>query len=332
MQGLLGNQAIRQRLGRLAATDRLHPCLLFEGPPGIGKAETARWLAQSANCTSPLGKPCGQCWSCRQIVQGTHPDVIVVGLDPERTAPIISVRQARALTASLRLRPYQARRRFVIIDPADAMGPGAANALLKTFEEPPDATGFVLVSESAARLLPTVRSRSQRVRFAPLSTEELATFLRSREVEASPLLLALAQGCPGRALTLVEGELAAWQQARDAFLAALDEPIEARLKFAEKLVKGDRAKWTARVGLMLDALSRLVVDALGHAAGAEAPRMHVDRPKLVSTWGDRLGPEGLRRVGLAIRRAEDDLAAYVNGRLVIDTLLASLMGELGRRP
>lgn len=328
---LVGNVEVRRRLARLADADRLHPCLLFEGPPGVGKAATALWLARYINCESPLGRPCGQCWPCRHIAKGTHPDVLQVGLDPERTAPIISVRQARELTSGLTLRPYAAKRRVVILDPADAMSSGAANALLKTFEEPPDATGFVLVTSAASGLLPTVRSRSQRIRFGPLAPGELEDFLEARGVDERALPLRLAAGCPGEALALSQGRGAAWTEARAALLAALAAPVEARLAYTEALVKGDRAATQARAELVLDVLSRLAVDALGAASG-RAPRYHADLPEVVAEWGQRLGTAGSGRVVTAVERAEAQLRAFVNTRLVFDALLAAVVGELGRRP
>lgn len=330
-EALVGNVEVRRRLTRLADSDRLHPCLLFEGPPGVGKAATALWLARYVNCESPLGRPCGQCWPCRNIGKGTHPDVLLVGLDPERTAPIISVRQARELTSSLTLRPYAARRRFVILDPADAMSPGAANALLKTFEEPPDATGFILVTSAASGLLPTVRSRSQRIRFGPLAPGELEDFLLARGVEQRELPLRLAAGCPGEALALAEGRGDAWRGAREALLAALVAPVEGRLAYTEALVKGDRASWQPRAELVLDVLGRLAVDAVASAAGRD-PRYHADLPEVVADWGRRLGTAGAARVVAAVERAGRQLRAFVNARLVFDALLATVVAELGRRP
>ena len=331
MERLVGNDDVRRRLRRLADADHLHPCLLFEGPPGIGKAATARWLARTINCESPLGRPCGQCWPCRQIAKGTHPDVIEVGLDPARTAPIISVRQARELLKGLTLRPYAAKTRFVILDPADAMSPGAANALLKTFEEPPEATSFILVTSAANGLLPTVRSRSQRIRFAPLSPEDLEAFLRERGHEEIEAALRLADGCPGQALALMDGEAEAWKKVRDAALGALVATVEGRLDFAEALVKGDRAAWTVRADHVLDALSRLSVDALRASTG-RAPAYNADVPQVVADWRARLGVGGAERVIAAVSLARAQLDAFVNARLVFDALFATVVAELGRRP
>lgn len=332
---LPGNEAVRARLAGLVTSDRLHPCLLFEGPEGLGKGRVAEWLAQLLNCeVETEARPCGGCWSCKSIRKGHHPDVIKIGLDPEKTAPIISVKQARELLAQLQMRPYQARQRLVIIDPADAMNAESANALLKTFEEPPAATGFVLVTSQATRLLPTVRSRSQRVRFGPMEVSALSAWLQARGVEEPDRLARLADGCPGRALRLAEGEAEAWIAARDAVLVALGGPIDGVFTFNERLVKGDRADWGPRVDRTFDGLGSLARDALLLCAGpspvAVERLLNPDRVELLEAWADALGPAGITRFVRALEVARADVAAFVNPRLLLDTLLVRLATELGR--
>ena len=160
----------------------LHHAYLFAGPEGVGKGMAARLLAQAANCERADGDACGACASCRKIARGVHPDVLVVererdmaragrwepkgGRTPSRDIVVDQVREL--VDRRLSLRRFEGRRRFVLIDPADAMNPQAQNAILKTLEEPPPETTLVLVSSSADGLLPTVRSRCLRLPFAPL--------------------------------------------------------------------------------------------------------------------------------------------------------------------
>jgi len=325
---LIGNRHVRETLSGLADADRLHHCLLFEGPQGVGKASTARWLAMVANCEAEVaGRPCMRCWSCRQIPKGQHPDVIELGLDPKKTAAIISVDQARGLSQQLRLRPFQARRRFVIIDPMDAMTPAAANAMLKTFEEPPDETGFVLITSAAASILPTVRSRSQRIRFAPVSVSELSEWLADRGVENAEEVARLAEGCPGRALGLRVSETGAWRESRDALIEALDGPMEQRLKFGETLTRGDRVKWQGNMENTLTAISAVLRDALSVGEGG-MPFYNTDRPKLVDGWGQKLGCEGIAVLAGVVGAAWDNLEHNVNGRLLADGLISHLSKAL----
>jgi DNA polymerase-3 subunit delta' len=255
-----------------------------------------------------------------------------MGLDPQRTAPIISVRQARGLISKLALRPYRARHRFVIIDPADAMRAETANALLKTFEEPPRDTGFMLICESARRLLPTVRSRSQRVRFRPLANAELADWLRQRGIEEASWLAQMADGCPGRALALSDGEAATWRTIRDDLLQALQASAGDRFSYAESMTKAKkgRAEWTPRVEAAIDALERLNRDALcKHAGLSDDALYNVDQLMVVEQWSQRLQLPGFLRISQAIDQARRDMEAYVNGRLLLDALLARVVAELG---
>ena len=330
---LPGNSALRNQLAQLADSGRLHHCLLFEGPPGVGKAATALWLARRMNCTEPVdGNACGQCWSCRAIDKGHHPDVIVVGVDPERTAPVVSVRQARELIRSLALRPHSANRRFVIIDPADAMNAASANALLKTFEEPPHDTGFVLVTGQPGALLTTVRSRSQRVRFARVADTELRAWLEGKEVEEAAWIANLSDGCPGRALALADGEAEAWRSARDELLDALSGDIQGVFAFGEKRAKGDRSKWTAHVLLALDGLDRMLQDTWRWQVRGEQPADALFNPRQrrrIAAWADRLDPAGIARCAGAVEEARGQLRAFVNGRMMADALLCRLATELG---
>ncbi|MEL6346483.1 MAG: DNA polymerase III subunit delta' [Myxococcota bacterium] len=333
---LLGNQDIRDHLLTLSRRNELHHCLLFEGPPGLGKAASARWLAQAINCMEEDegARPCGRCWSCRSIHTDQHPDVLQIGLDPQRAAPIISVRQAREVISKLALRPYRARRRLIIIDPADAMKAEAANALLKTFEEPPQDTGFILVCASARRLLTTVRSRSQRIRFRPIALPALETWLAEQGVAEPHWLARLSDGCPGRALALADGQAQEWRAQRDALLEALNAPIEARFKYTEQMTStrggGGRSAWVTRVEVMLDALQRLVRDSLAMQHGTPPERLYnADRLELVAAWADQLQLAGCERIGQAIDKSRQEMAAYVNGRLMLDALLSVVVAELG---
>jgi DNA polymerase III delta' subunit len=325
----IGNQSTRQRLRSLVEEARLHPCLLFEGPAGVGKATTAAWLARLANCDHDdlEQRPCEECWSCRQIPKGQHPDIMMVGLDPSKTAAIISVDQSREIISRLMVKPFHARRRFVIFDPADAMTPEAANAMLKTFEDPPESTHFFLVTSAPAALPLTVRSRSQRIRFSPVSTEAIAGWLADQGRSDGERLAQIAEGCPGRALSNELGAGQGMMGARDALLAALEGDVADRFKFSETLCRGDRSKWTVAVGHTLDAIACLLRDATAVRAGGQV-FYNSDRPTVVSVWADRLDPGAVAALVEALSTARERLSRFVGGRLVLDALLASLVRHL----
>lgn len=327
---LLGQAELRGRLSRLLTADRLHPCLLFVGPPGIGKRGLARWLAMHRNCDDPSA-PCGRCWSCRQIDRGAHPDVLELLPDPDKATPVIGVAQARALMGQLSLHRSHARTRFVLIDEADRLTPEAANALLLTLEEPPDGTMFVLMTGRPSALLSTVRSRCQRVNLRPVPASELGGWLSDRGLADADWLAAMAEGCPGRALSLAEGEAERWRSVRDELLHAISGEIWAFFGLAERVAKGDKADKARLAGeqaIVLDVLERLLQDALAHTAGRPA-RFHADRPEIVAAWAGGLGVPGVARMGLELDLARQMLAEHVNARLVFDALILRLAAELG---
>lgn len=222
------------------ARGALHHAYLFGGPAGVGKGTAARLLAQAANCegeAAGAADACGRCVPCGKIARGLHPDVLFLaeeremaragrweprsGRTPSREIVVDQVREL--VDRRLGMKRFEGRRRFVVIDPADAMNPQSQNALLKTLEEPPEDTTLVLVSSSPDALLPTIKSRCLRVPFAPLPDALLARRLEAEgwAPEAARLAAALAGGSLGRALTL-DAEALAERRAAVEAAAGLD--------------------------------------------------------------------------------------------------------------
>src|SRR5712692_32605 len=206
-------------LTRSVSGGTLPPSLLFAGPSGVGKRLTAIGVAQALNCVairppnpqSPIPNPqpgdaCGTCAACTRIARGVHPDVLIV--EPGDSGAI-KIDQVRDIVDHTGYRPFEGRRRVVIIDEADALVAAAQNALLKTLEEPPPSSVFILVTSRPDVLLPTVRSRCPQLRFRPLSADDIAAVLMARghsETEARAVA-ATADGSVGQALDARAGEL-----------------------------------------------------------------------------------------------------------------------------
>jgi DNA polymerase-3 subunit delta' len=211
MKPVVGHVRARARLAQAVSDDHTASAYLLVGPAGIGKRLAADHFAARLLCAEPDGdEPCGTCGQCTRVAAGTHADLRVVSRDQDRRD--IRTEQARELTRWLGLRPLMGRRKVAIIDGADELNEHGQNAILKTLEEPPGAAVLVLVAASPFLLLPTLRSRCQRVRFDPLSADEVREVLVAHEVPtaALELLVARAAGSPGRALTLADeadGEL-----------------------------------------------------------------------------------------------------------------------------
>ena len=189
------------RIERGVRSGRMPHALLLRGASGRGKATFAGRLAAVLLCGSSVA-PCGGCASCRLCAAGSHPDRIDVGLAPDRREIVVD--QVRALIRSVGLTARFGGYKVVIVDPAEAMNRHAANTLLKTLEEPPGAAVFILVSSNHARLLPTIRSRCQRIDFPSPDPAAALEWLRGRVPEPESVL-ALARGAPLRAVEMADG-------------------------------------------------------------------------------------------------------------------------------
>ena len=168
--------AAQKEIHAALRANRLSHGILIHEEPGAGGLDLARWITQRVNCTSE-SKPCGQCQSCRWIAAGQHPDV--TQLSPEGESKQILIQPVRDLAADLALTAHTKGYKVAIIAPADAMNPFAANALLKTLEEPPSRTLVLLVTGQPSRLLPTLRSRCSKLRLVAPTPEEAASYLES---------------------------------------------------------------------------------------------------------------------------------------------------------
>jgi DNA polymerase-3 subunit delta' len=264
---IVGNQRIRALLSRALEQGTLPPSLLMAGPSGIGKRRVALALAEALNCLQPRTDPvdaCGECVSCRKIARGTHPDIVVV--EPGDSGAI-KIDQIRDVIDRASYRPFEARRRLVIADDADAMLDAAQNALLKTLEEPPPASVFVLVSAMPDLLLPTVRSRCPRLRFAPLTEAEVAAVLmRDHGYAESDARAAAAEsdGSLGRALEAQSSDLSTARSVAQRVLAQVARVADPqrRLEVVKELTSatGSPAGDRNQLGARLRAMSSLVRD------------------------------------------------------------------------
>jgi DNA polymerase-3 subunit delta' len=178
-------QAIQwQQLVRARQQEKLAHALLFSGLDGIGKNKFARAFAHLLLCTKPseLGVWCGECHSCHMVAAGTHPDLVLI--EVEEKAKNISVDQIRALIKNVNETTLTGGYRVVIIHPATAMNVNAANALLKTLEEPAAKTCIILVAEEGVRMPATIISRCQKVLFTKPEYQQALTWLKQQITDA----------------------------------------------------------------------------------------------------------------------------------------------------
>lgn len=323
-----GQETAIDTLTRAVEHGLVHHAYRFVGLDGVGKELAAVALAQALLCDSaPMG--CGACETCRRIAQRNedppevplHPDVVLVGrgvyppetIGGKREAQEISVEQVRRVVlARANYSPHEGKAQVFIVRDAEQLSISAANALLKTLEEPRPHTHFVLLTSSPERLLDTIRSRSLPVRFGPLPDAVVASILRERGVEPERIdhVVELGGGSASAALAAAEesGD-------RLAFVDAIQRAVEAtHLQVAVQLAEGMKQKRPALLG-DLRALA---------AAYARSVR------KLVRQ--DVYGAEIAARRHELVLDAIDSVERNGAASLAISSLVASLHHAFPRRP
>jgi DNA polymerase-3 subunit delta' len=266
------------------------------------------------------GDACGQCGSCRKILDDVHPDVHHFRVFNEEGKVKGQTERVRELIGALGFPPHEGRARLVLVDPAHELNEDASNVLLKTLEEPPADTHFVLVTTTASRLLVTIRSRCQRLAFAPLPEADVERVLvEQHEVDADAARSAarLSGGSLGKALELVSGgELPARRQRALRLLeAAHGGKAQAALDVAGELA-GDRDEAAAMLSLLWVAYHDALLLQRGHGDGAGTDE--------VRRLAGRVGTRGLL-VGLhAVEEADDALRGWVSPQLALERLVLQL--------
>ena len=263
------------RIGRSIQSGRMPHALLLRGPGGNGKAMFAARLAAVLLCRSS-DAPCGTCESCRLLVAGSHPDWTEITLGTDRREIVVD--QIRELIHSVGLTARFGRYKVVIVDPADVMNRHAANTLLKTLEEPPGTTVFVLVSSSPAQLLPTIRSRCQKIEF-PVPEPHIALDWLRGKVPDPDSVLALAHGAPVRAVEMSSGGLVEVRSTLDSDLDELlagGDPMTVAGRWKE-LGRATVARWLADI-----LAERLRESAAGIGISARRTGSTVRFPRLLS--------------------------------------------------
>ena len=332
---IVGHSRLLSLLGRVIARDSMPPAVLLAGPPGVGKRLTAVAFAQAINCLQPQSPKgferdaCGECTSCRRIARGIHPDVIVV--EPGEMGTI-KIEQLRDVIDRSQYRPFEGRRRVVIIDEADAAGDDAQSALLKTLEEPPSASVFILVSSMPDALLPTVLSRCPRLRFSPLTPNEVARALvqdHGYSEQDARIAAAESDGSIGRALESQSEDLT---DARDAAQRILEETARnsdpgRRINLARALAegKGSPAEERNRLAVRLRSLGSLLRDVGIIATRADRAMLaNTDLEKPLETLASSFDAQRSMRAYAAVDRALAALDRNASPKVVADWLLLEL--------
>jgi DNA polymerase-3 subunit delta' len=328
---ILGQRTAIETLTRALRHGLVHHAYRFEGLDGIGKEKAALALAQALLCTADDVLGCGRCDACRRVVERNegppasplHPDVVYVArafyppdlIGGKKEASEISVEQIRRVVLSrANYSPHEGRAQVFIVRGAEELSLSAANALLKTLEEPRPATHFILLTSRSDKLIDTIRSRSLPIRFGPLPDDVIARILRDSDAPEGRIaeLVQMAGGSASAALHAADPELST---ARADFVSELLAAVD-----APDLAAG------VRVGEGLDGDRRQVASDLRALAGAFAQRA---RTAVVARTGQA---EIEARRHALVHDAIDCIERNGSPSLAISSLVASLRHAYLRRP
>ncbi|HHU86154.1 MAG TPA: DNA polymerase III subunit delta' [Peptococcaceae bacterium] len=323
LREIIGHRPVIRTLLNTVASGRVAHAYLFTGPEGVGKETVALAFARALLCSRPVdGDACGLCRECRQVEHHNHPDLCV--LQPDGNT--IKIEQIRGILRRAPYRSYQGGRKIFLIPGAEAMTAEAANCLLKTLEEPPGDTLFILLSARPHALLPTVLSRCQRCAFQAIPAPELAEGLAALygfSEEEAHLPALLAGGSMGKALACISGSTG--DARAEAGLLALSlgraGPLEA-LDLAEKTAESrDRAL------CILETLICWYRDLLIWLESGETGFLYnPDRSEEIRREAGSYDARRLVTIIEAIGAAKNKIEANANTRLVLEALFLRLAG------
>jgi DNA polymerase III subunit delta' len=314
---------------------RLAHAYLFHGEEAIGKRLAATRLAQALSCEYPPDAErfdsCGACRSCRQIESHTHPDFVIIEPDPEQASRQIKIEQVREIEHQIMYRPLIAERKICLIDDADRMTIGAANALLKTLEEPPDHSLFLVISSRPAALPSTIRSRCQSLRFtAPARTQVEAALILKREIspDDARFLAIISEGRLGEALTIdVKDTRARQQELINLVRPQSLQSIESILSSAETIAKAARAQD------ILAWLARWIRDLILIQVGGDRDQLlYLDDLRKLESYAQEANTDQLLDLLCEIETTEQRATRNLNLHMALETILLRLRDALALTP
>lgn len=341
---ILGHEFAVEALTASVASNRTAHAYLLTGVHAIGKTTLARVFAQTLQCTEP-NPPCGQCNACQKILRDRHPDVraiegVPVGFkfDDKNPQPIpprandrekrtLKIDQIRALQHDLSFSPFEGKYKIAIVRRFEEANEEAANAFLKTLEEPPSYVIIILTARDASLLLPTIISRCQTIALRPVPTETIERALIERwdaNPDSARLLARLSAGQLGWAVRASSNQslLAARNAHLEELLASLGEGRAERISRAEKLGSDGE-----ELQALLEEWLGWWRDVLLVQSGDGARITNVDREEILREQAENFSLEEIHHALKAVRATAQYLTQNVNAKLAMGNLVLDLPGK-----
>lgn len=318
---IVGQGHLIKMLTNAIISDRVAHAYLFYGPSGTGKETVALAFAQALICpNNNEGSACGECISCKKVVGENHPDVHII----KPAGVSLKIEQVRALQKEVKLKPYEAKKKVFIINQAETLTGQAANSLLKTLEEPPGETVFILITVNPYSLLPTILSRCQQISFSKVSTDLVKGMLINKfqkKPEEATFLAVLADGIVGRAIQSVEQDNIMQQRDYAIQLAELAEQGN-YLDFYRISEELENKK--EEISLILDFMSSWYRDiVVWQETQDEGLLINLDKLEIIKKQNNYPTNKIIYIIGV-IENIKNKITAKVNFRLAMEVLLLSL--------
>ncbi len=329
---IIGHHRPIKWLQTAVRTNHLGHAYLLHGEAAIGKRQTAIALTQLLHCEHPYehASPdaCGTCRSCHQVEQAIHPDCLIIEPeDAQKANPKIKVDQIRAIEHLVIYRPLIGSHKVCLIDSADSMTTEAANALLKTLEDPPDHCLFLLISSRPEHLLPTIRSRCIALRFSPLARTEVCEYLTqhaSMDPTDAQLVATFAEGRLGQALHVDPDELKV--KLRQYWTLLFGEHLRSATQIfdiSDSLVKSHQV--TEAIQWFQQGLRDLLLLTLEEA---NSPMLYRDQEPALRQLAERISPSAVLELSQDLNQLERGQLRNLNMQIGLEQFFFHLHDQL----
>lgn len=321
---VIGHEGPKRKLRTALANETIGHAYVFSGDEGIGKRLMALRFAQALSCEAPpaTGPPdsCGQCRACIQIASETYPDLLVIQPEEDKANPQIKVDQVRDVERHMIYRPLFSSRKICLINDAERLTPGAANAFLKTLEDPPEHSLFILITSRPMKLLATVRSRCLTLRFFPASSSQVEGALALKQALPGEDAKFLSQVSGNRIGIALKTDVAQTKEHyRQFFELCAEETMASTTELLNKAEQLSKAESNAD---MVDWLSHGLRDLLLARVGAhEDLLLHQSYLDHIQSLVADIDPDQLFDLCESLYALEQAPTRNLNGQLVLENFL-----------